>query len=60
MVDGNLFYVNQTQMREIYVKMAEVVDEMYMDKQDLELFFKENNDYQQLSLKLQEYLNKKY
>ena len=58
--DGNLFYVNQTQMREIYVKMAEVVDEMYMDKQDLEVFFKENNDYAQLSQKLQEYLNKKY
>lgn len=58
--DGGLFYVNQTQMREIYIKMAEVVDEMYMDKQDLELFFKENNDYQQLSLKLQEYLSKKY
>lgn len=60
--DGNLFYVNQAQMREIYVKMADVVDEMYTDKQDLEVYFKDNthNDYQDLSQRLQAYLRKTY
>jgi site-specific DNA-cytosine methylase len=60
--DGYLFYVNEAQMREIYVKMADVVDEMYTDKQDLEVYFKDNthNDYEDLSQKLQAYLRKTY
>lgn len=60
--DGYLFYVNEAQMKEIYVKMANVVDEMYTDKQDLEVYFKDDthNDYEDLSQRLQAYLRKTY
>lgn len=60
--DGNLFYVNLNQMKDIYTKMADVIDEMYMDKQDLEIYFRDNthNDYEDLSQKVQAYVNKIY
>ena len=58
--DGNLFYVDLKYMKDIYTKMANIIDEMYIDKQNLQLFFAECNDYKKLDKKLQEYLNKVY
>lgn len=57
---GFLFTVNKDTMRPIYVKMADVVDKMYTDKQDLQYYFVQENDFKKLEQVFNAWLSKKY
>lgn len=57
---GNYIKVDFNSMKNIYIKMANIVDEMYNDKHKLEVYFKEENDYTKLNKKLIEWLEKVY
>lgn len=58
--DGNFNTVDVKSMKAIITKMSDVNDEMYLDKQNLELYFKTQNDFNKLQNKFNEWLNKKY
>ena len=47
-------------MRPIIVKMSEINDEMYLDKQNLEIYFANTNDFNKLQNKFNEYIKKEY
>lgn len=57
---GNYIKVDFDSMKKIYIKMANIVDEMYNDKHKLEVYFKEENNYDKLNKKLTEWLEKVY
>lgn len=57
---GELFTVNFKEMKPIYVKMANIVDEIYTDKQDLEIYFKIENDFSKLQEYFNNWVNKQY
>lgn len=46
--DGEYNTVTLSTMKPIYTKMADIVDEMYVDKQNLESYFKTENDFNKL------------
>lgn len=58
--DGKYNTVTLETMKPIYTKMAEVVDDMYMDKQDLETYFKNENDFNKLEKAFNSWLEKEY
>lgn len=58
--DGNYNNVTLKTMKPIYTKMAEIVDEMYIDKQDLEAYFKSENDFNKLEKAFNAWLKKEY
>jgi hypothetical protein len=58
--DGNYNVVTLETMKPIYTKMADIVDEMYMDKQDLEAYFKSENDFSKLEKTFNAWLGKEY
>lgn len=58
--DGKYNTVTLSTMKPIYTKMADIVDEMYMDKQDLEAYFKSENDFNKLEKKFNAWLQKEY
>lgn len=58
--DGKYNIVDKISMKDIISKISDVVDEMYMDKQNLLLYFQKNNDFEQLSKKFQEFIDKVY
>lgn len=58
--NGEYINVTLTTMKPIYAKMADVVDQMYRDKQDLEAYFKVENDFNKLQAKFQEWIKKSY
>lgn len=58
--DGKYNIVNVKTMKPIYAKMAEILDEMYIDKQNLEIYFKKENDFVKLETKFNEWLQKEY
>ena len=58
--DGKYNTVTLKTMKPIYTKMADIVDEMYMDKQDLEIYFKTEDDFNKLENKFNEWLLKEY
>ena len=58
--DGKYNIVTLKTMKPIYKKMADIVDEMYMDKQDLEAYFKTENDFNMLQNKFNSWLLKEY
>lgn len=58
--DGEYVTVTLDTMRPIYTKMADIVDEMYMDKQDLEVYFKNENNFEKLEKTFNAWLNKEY
>ena len=47
-------------MKPIYVKMADIVDQMYIDKHDLEELFMTENDFDVLKNSFDKWLNKRY
>lgn len=57
---GNYNIVDANSMKEIISKMADVVDNMYIDKQNLEKYFKSTNDFEELKNAFNQWLNKKY
>lgn len=58
--NGNYNIVTLKTMKPIYTKMADIVDEMYIDKQNLEAYFKSENDFNKLQKAFNTWLNKKY
>lgn len=58
--NGQYITVNKTSMKKIYAKMANVVDEMYIDKQNLEQYFKLENNFKLLQEKFNSWVNKQY
>lgn len=58
--DGNFVIVNGKTMKPIYTKMAEIVDQMYIDKQDLEEYFKSENKFEDLQEMFNKWLQKTY
>lgn len=58
--DGKYNIVNIKTMKPIYAKMAEILDEMYIDKQNLETYFKKEDDFTKLENKFNEWLQKEY
>lgn len=59
-VDGNFNTVDVDNMKRIISKMADVVDNMYIDKQNLEQFFKTTNDFDKLEATFKQWLEKTY
>lgn len=59
-VDGNFNMVTAKTMKPIYAKMADINDEIYNDKQNLEVYFKNEDDFNKLQNKFNEWLNKVY
>lgn len=58
--DGKFNTVNAETMKPIIVKMSDINDEMYMDKQNLEVYFAKTNDFNKLENKFNEYIKKEY
>lgn len=58
--DGKYNTVNKTSMKEIFVKMSNIVDEMYTDKQNLELYIKKENDFNKLQKAFNTWVEKEY
>lgn len=58
--DGCLVEVTLETMRPIYVKMANVVDDMYIDKQNLQMYALQENDFIKLKQTFDAWLMKKY
>jgi hypothetical protein len=58
--DGKYNTVNVNTMKPIYVKMADIVDEMYIDKQDLESYFKKEDDFNKLEKSFNAWVKKEY
>ena len=58
--NGNYNIVTLKTMKPIYTKMADIVDEMYIDKQNLEAYFKSENDFDKLQKAFNTWLNKEY
>lgn len=59
-VDGNFNTVDVDNMKRIISKMADVVDNMYIDKQNLEGYFKSINDFEKLEATFKQWLEKTY
>lgn len=59
-VDGNFNTVDVNNMKRIISKMADVVDNMYIDKQNLEGYFKSINDFEKLETTFKQWLEKTY
>lgn len=58
--DGKYNIVTLETMRPIYKKMADIVDEMYVDKQDLEAYFKIENEFDKLENMFNTWVSKQY
>jgi hypothetical protein len=58
--EGKTFVVDTQSMTEILRKLAEVVDEMYVDKHNLEAYFKIENNYANLKNAFDTWVDKKY
>lgn len=58
--NGKFNTVDVISMKNIISKMADVVDNMYIDKQNLEKYFKSNNNFEKLQEYFNQWLNKKY
>lgn len=58
--DGKFNVVNIKSMKEIMGKMADVIDEMYVDKHNLEKFVLENNNFEELQQAVESWVNKEY
>lgn len=58
--EGKFNTVTADTMRPIIVKMSEINDEMYLDKQNLEVYFTKTNDFNKLQNKFNEYIKKEY
>lgn len=58
--NGKYNTVTLKTMKPIYIKIADVVDEMYIDKQDLEAYFKSENNFNKLEKKFNAWLQKEY
>ena len=58
--EGKYNTVTLETMKPIYVKMVDIVDEMYIDKQDLEALFKKQNDFNKLEKAFNAWVNKEY
>lgn len=58
--DGKYNTVTLETMKPIYTKMANIVDEMYMDKQDLEAYFKTEDDFNKLEDAFNKWVLKEY
>lgn len=52
--------VDKKTMKPIYVKMADIVDQMYIDKHDLEELFMTENNFDVLKNSFDKWLNKRY
>lgn len=58
--DGKYNTVTLKTMKPIYTKMADIVDEMYIDKQNLELYFKTEDNFNKLENAFNNWLLKEY
>lgn len=58
--DGKYNTVTLDTMKPIYTKMADIVDEMYVDKQNLESYFKTENDFSKLQNAFDNWVSKIY
>lgn len=58
--DGKYNTVTLKTMKPIYTKMADIVDEMYVDKQDLEAYFKIENEFNKLEKTFNAWIAKEY
>lgn len=58
--NNNYLEVDKNTMKPIYVKMADIVDEMYEDKHNLENIFLVENDFDRLQESFNEWFNKVY
>ena len=58
--DGKFNSVNFNTMKPIITKMSDINDEMYLDKQNLEVYFAKTNDFDKLCKKFEEYIKKEY
>lgn len=58
--DGKFNTVNAETMKPIIIKMSDINDEMYIDKQNLEVYFAKTNDFNKLQNKFEEYIKKEY
>ena len=58
--DGKYNTVNLKTMKPIYTKMADIVDEMYIDKQNLEAYFKTENEFDKLENMFNAWVLKQY
>lgn len=58
--NGNFNIVDINSMKEIISKMADVIDNMYIDKHNLENYFKTINDFDDLQNMFNLWLNKTY
>ena len=58
--EGKTFVANTQSITEILRKLAEVVDEMYIDKHNLEAYFKIENNYDNLKNAFDTWVDKKY
>lgn len=58
--DGKLNNVDINSMKNIIIKMSDVNDQMYIDKHNLEAYFKTENNFDKLQNKFNQWLNKKY
>ena len=58
--EGKYNTVTLETMKPIYIKMVDIVDELYMDKQNLEAFFKKETDFNKLEKAFNAWINKEY
>lgn len=58
--EGNFNIVDIKSMKKLISKMADVVDNMYIDKHNLERYFKSTDDFNDLNTAFENWLNKIY